>query len=235
MGLFKSGKESGGDDIKPNPDPTVYTNDAIERAAASQRDYINGKIESLNERLKGMDRATALVEITTNQVPELIKTDVGHLHEIVGIEITAIKDALAAAEVLRVEQKNDATTGLAAALSAQKELAAAENTSNKLAISKSEQATSETIKTNQDANNERFAQVIKSMDEAKLAISRLETSKQAVTADRTESRAQGNYTMAIVSSIIGVTLFVTGIIGTYVIAQDKPTTPAVVTVETPAK
>jgi len=207
--LGKSKEESG--ISKPNPDPTVYTNDAIERASESQRDYIDGSIRVLTERMNGMDERQQ-------------------------IRYVNVKELLAQAETLRVEQKNDATTGLAAALSAQKELAAAENTSNKLAIAKSEQGTTDTIKTNQEANNERFAQVIKSLDEVKLAVSRLETSKQAVVDDRSEHRSQGNYTMAIISSIIGIILFITGILGTYALAKDRnPTNTPVITVETPTK
>lgn len=194
-------------ETKPNPDPTVYTNDAIDRANKSQRDYINGEVKVLVQRLDDMDR---LGEERNKNVKEL----------------------LTQAETLRVEQKNDATTGLAAALSAQKELAAAENTSNKLAIAKSEQSTNETIKTNQEANNERFAQVIKSLDEVKLAVSRLETSKQAVSEDRTEKRAEGNYTMTIISSIIGIILFVLGIAGTYLVTKNDKA-PVVVTVTNP--
>jgi len=103
-----------------------------------------------------------------------------------------------------------------------------------LAIAKSEQGTTDTIKTNQEANNERFAQVIKSLDEVKLAVTRLETSKIAVSDDRSEHRSQGSYTMAIISSIIGVVLFITGILGTYALAKDRqPTEPAVVTITTP--
>lgn len=218
---------------KPNPDPTEYTNDAIDRAADSLRDYINGKIETLGERLRGMDRATSLLETTTSGIPDLIEKDVAHLHELVDVEIKAIKDALSVAEILRVEQKNDSTTGLAAALSAQKELAAAENTSNKLAISKSEQSTSETIKTNQDANNARIDALIKSLDENKLAVTRLETTKVAVSETRTEQRAQGNYSMTIMSSAIGVILFFTGIFGTYALTNDKPVPPTIVTVTQP--
>jgi LPS O-antigen subunit length determinant protein (WzzB/FepE family) len=207
-------------ETKPNPDPTVYTNDAIERASKALRDYLDGKIETLDQRLKGMDRATDLVETSTRGVPELIEKEVAHLHELVDVEIKAIKDSLSVAEILRVEQKNDSTTGLAAALSAQKELAAAENTSNKLAISKSETSTLETIKNNQDANNTQFGTVVKSIDELKLAVGRLETTKQAVADTKKEGRDQGNYTMAIISSIIGIVLFILGIFGTYLVTKN---------------
>jgi len=200
--------EEGVPELKPNPDPTVYTNDAIDRASAAQRDYIDGHVAVIDERINGVDERGK-------------------------IRHDGIKELLSQAETLRVEQKNDATTGLAAALSAQKELAAAENTSNKLAISKSEQSTSETIKTNQEANNERFSQVIKSLDEVKLAVSRLETSKQAVTETRTEHRAQGSYAMGIIASIIGMILFIMGILGTYAIAKDNPPPSEIVTITTP--
>ena len=221
-------------ETKPNPDPTVYTNDAIERSARAQMGYVNGKIETLIERLRGMDRATSLLETTTSGIPDLIREEVGHLHELVDVEIKAIKDSLSVAEILRVEQKNDSTTGLAAALSAQKELAAAENTSNKLAISKSETSTLETIKNNQDANSTQFGTVVKSIDELKLAVSRLETSKQAVSDTKTEQRAQGNYTMTILGSVIGLILFIVAILGTYAFTKDTPTpSPVIVTVTQP--
>ncbi len=221
-------------DVKPNPDPTIYTNEAIDRSSKSLKDWVEGEIKVLEERFAGVDQATKIREKTTDDFPSLIKKEVDHLHELVDVEIKAIKDSLSVAEILRVEQKNDSTTGLAAALSAQKELAAAENTSNKLAISKSETSTLETIKNNQDANNTQFGTVVKSIDELKLAVSRLETSKQAVSDTKIERRAEGNYTMAIISSGIGLVLFFTGIIGTYAITTNKQSdNPNIVTVTVP--
>jgi len=196
---------------KPSPDPTVATNDAVERAVRSERDYVDGEIGKIQVRLEGMDKATALRWPRVDNFGEEIKKEVAHLQDLMDEKINGIKDALAVAEILRVEQKNDSTTGLAAALSAQKELAAAENTSNKLAIAKSEQSTSETIKTNQVANKATTDALTKSLDEVKLSITRIEATKagvgeqkQAERGHQTDTRQGYGLALSVLGAVVAV-------------------------------
>ena len=44
----------------PNPDPTVATTDAVERAVAALRDFVIGQVSILEERLNGIDKATSV-------------------------------------------------------------------------------------------------------------------------------------------------------------------------------
>lgn len=126
-------------ETKPNPDPTVATNDAVERAMKSERDYVNGEIRALNARLDAADRATLLRLATMDAIPEMIGREVTHLRVLV-------EEQLAALAARTAEQKADTTKALTDALAAQKEAVANQTNSSEKSITKSETATTERIK-----------------------------------------------------------------------------------------
>lgn len=47
-------------EMVPIPDPTTMTTEQLMRALKSEREYTDGKIEVLQERLRGMDRAAEI-------------------------------------------------------------------------------------------------------------------------------------------------------------------------------
>lgn len=188
-------------ETKPNPDPTIATNEAVERAMKSERDYVDGQIEKLLERLHGMDTATRLLSETAKEMPNLIQKEVSHLDDLVGVKFGSIEDKLAVAEELRKEQKADSKTGLDAALAAQKEAAHEQNVSNTLAISKSEQATAETIKTNQELTKSTTDALTKTLDEVKTAITRLDATKAGNQEQKVAHNASVGQLLAIVGGV----------------------------------
>lgn len=126
-------------ETKPNPDPTVATNDAVARAVLAERDYVNGEIRALIARLDAADKATAIRLATIDNIPNLIIKEVTHLHIL-------IEEQLAALAARTAEQKADTTKALTDALAAQKEAVANQTNSSEKSITKSETATTERIK-----------------------------------------------------------------------------------------
>lgn len=133
-------------ETKPNPDPTVSTVDFVARSNRAERDYAEGKIETLRTRLDGRDEAVRVLSETVNRTPTLLQTAIGTLSQLTDEKFNAINDKLHTAEDLRLEQKQDSKIGLDAALASQKDAVSEQNKSNSLAINKSETATSENIK-----------------------------------------------------------------------------------------
>ena len=54
----------------------------IQREVGAERDYTNGQIEKLEERLDGIDKATELLSETVNRTPTEIQKQIGHLREL---------------------------------------------------------------------------------------------------------------------------------------------------------
>ena len=69
-------------DGKPNPDPTIATNEAVSRAMISERDYVDGQIAVLVERLNGIDTATTLRLRQFEDTPDQVDEKVQHLFEL---------------------------------------------------------------------------------------------------------------------------------------------------------
>src|SRR5665213_1648166 len=131
---------------KPNPDPTQATIDALDKAVAAERDYVDGRVDVIETRLDASDEAVKVLSDNVNRVPTALQEAIGNLSSLMSEKFHSINDKLSAAESLRIEQKGDSKTGLDAALAAQKEAAAAQDVNNQKAIDKSEKATAEIIK-----------------------------------------------------------------------------------------
>jgi hypothetical protein len=123
---------------RPVPDPTELTDRAIARLREEIRLYIDGQLETRDERLRGIDEAT-----------RLRLTQVTAVHDGVGSDIATAVAALEklmnekfdSNERLRVEQKKDTKDAVDAALNAAKEAVKEQTAASEKAINKSEQAT----------------------------------------------------------------------------------------------
>jgi hypothetical protein len=129
----------------PVPDPSERSSQEVRAASAAERDYTDGKVEALSERLAGMvavleerlagiDKATEVLNQTVNRVPTETQVAIGAVRELYDEKFNSVD------KQFRANQ-----TALDAALQAQKEAAGARDESNQKAIDKSEQSTSETI------------------------------------------------------------------------------------------
>ncbi len=127
------------------PDPTVLTIDAIYRAIRAERDYVDGQIQVLSERLRGIDKATEVLNETVNRTPTLLQKEISHVREVIDEKFRMVDIQFKERDTRSEREARDNKVAVDAAFAAQKEAAAKQNESNSLAISKSELATSETI------------------------------------------------------------------------------------------
>lgn len=137
----------------PNPDPTARTIETLQRDIGASREIVQGKLDgkfdTIETRLIGMDKAIELLQRATDRIPEHIKDEVAQLKELhqekfdsVGaqlvIQFAGIGTQFAERDK-RTEQLSLADkTAIAAALQAQKEAAGAQNESNAAANTKME-------------------------------------------------------------------------------------------------
>ena len=150
-------------DSKPSPDPTTATTAQLLRIAASERDFTIGKIEAINERLRGMDEATKVLNDTIHRVPtelqsaikqldslmveRFIAADSAHSHiiDVTSEKFNSVQKQFTERDERSVRESTANTVAVNAAFAAQKEAAAEQNKANTLSIDKSERATGESI------------------------------------------------------------------------------------------
>jgi uncharacterized protein YoxC len=130
---------------RPSPDPTVLTTEALLRAVAAERDYADGKIAVLEERLDAIDKATRLLNETVNRVPTDVQKEVAHLRGLFDEKFGSVAKQFEERDTRAERESRDNQIRVDAAFAAQKEAAAREGEANAKAIDKSETSTTETI------------------------------------------------------------------------------------------
>jgi hypothetical protein len=120
------------------PDPTVMVTEAIARAKDAERDYVNGKIEVITERLRGIDKATEVLHETVTRTPTEIQLAIGHLRELTDEKYHSTTLQFAERDIRTEQASKAAKEALDAALLAAKELVTAQNVANAAAAAKSE-------------------------------------------------------------------------------------------------
>jgi hypothetical protein len=135
---------SGGD-IRPIPDPTALTSAAVEQATEVAKDYTDGRIAVLLQRLDGIDRATELLNQTVTRVPTETQKEVGHLNGLMEVRFGSVQVQFAERDTRQERESRDNKIAVDAAFAAQKEIAAKQDESNARALEKSEKGTEKTI------------------------------------------------------------------------------------------
>ncbi len=135
---------------RPVPDPTVLTTEQLVRTVGAERDYVNGKVDVLKQRLDAMDVATRLLSETVNRVPTVVQTEIEHINGLTTEKFSSIDKQFKERDIRSEREARDNKVAVDAAFAAQKEAAAKQDEANAKAINKSELATTETIKTNAD-------------------------------------------------------------------------------------
>lgn len=127
------------------PDPSVLTSDSIYRSAKAERDYVNGQLDVLRQRLTGIDRATALLDEQVHRVPTETQQAVHHLRELIDEKFRSVGTQFVERDTRGEREARDNAIKVDAAFSAQKEAASEKDKANTLAIGKSEEGTKEKI------------------------------------------------------------------------------------------
>jgi len=188
-------------DSKPNPDPTIATNAAVERAVKAERDYVDGLMGRIEERFDGIDRATELRWPTVENFPNIVEDKVNQLKELVFEKFGSVQTQFKERDTRSERESRDNKVAVDAAFAAQKEAAAKQDEGNAKAIDKSERATAETIKTNQELSKSTTDALTKSLDELKLQFAAFVSSREGVKEQRTEQRAVTAGQLAIFGAI----------------------------------
>jgi len=201
-------QRSGGDGSRPVPDPTVLTTDAVNQAVVISKDYTDGKTAVIDERIRGIDKATELLNQEVNRVPSKLTQAIENVEKVMDTRFESISQQFKERDIRAEREARDNKVAVDAAFAAQKEAAAKQDEANAKAIDKSEKATAETIKTNQELSKATTDGLVKGLDEVKLAVTRLETSKLSARESTVDHRASTGavvaYIVAAVSTVSAV-------------------------------
>lgn len=197
---------------RPVPDPTVLTTEQLSRAVTAERDYVDGRIDVLVERLSGIDRATELLSATVNRVPTDVQKEVAHLKGLNDEKFNSIVIQFRERDVRSERENRDNKVAVDAAFAAQKESAAKQDESNAKAINKSELATTETInklselfKTTTDALSDKI-------DDIKERVGAIESRKEGSNESIQQHQAVTNLQLLTLGVFMTIVLIATGII-----------------------
>jgi hypothetical protein len=160
-------------------DPTELTMAALQREMATvqrelemrqemrQREHTSLR-ELIETRLDGMDRANTLLSETVNRTPTDVTQAVAHVQAIMDERFTSVGTQFKERDTRSEREARDNKLAVDAAFAAQEKQAVAQNEANTTAISKSETATAETIKTNQELSKSETAALAKSHNDTKI-------------------------------------------------------------------
>jgi hypothetical protein len=162
-------------DSRPVPDPTSATTTQLIRVAKSERDYTDGQIAVLQERLRGIDRATEVLDESVNRMPTALQEAIQHLRELDEEKFRSVSLQFAERDLRSERESRDNKVAVDAAFAAQKEAAAQAEISNAKAIDKSEAATSETIAKLNELFESNSRALTDKIDDVKLRLTQIES------------------------------------------------------------
>lgn len=193
---------------RPIPDPTELTDRAMARLERTLIAYIDGEIKALIARLDALDVAQATRQASILLVHDEIERRVDHLQELHQQKFDAIQRQLVERDGRVASEKKDAKLTTDAAFAAAKDRSDLLEKANREAIDKSERATNETIRTNQENSRASIGALSKGLDEVKDRVTRIESAKVG----GTENRSSIYATIGVVATIIFLVIAVFGFI-----------------------
>jgi hypothetical protein len=220
--------ERSASEIIPNPDPSVVTAAAIDRAIGNAILIVNARVDGMQKAVDvfqadltrvptAVDRAILglreliesniecvkedLLETRTNveRTQVTIKSEIGHLQALVFTEIKKLSEVSLErfnridTQFIERDKRTDQLsladkTAVAAALQAAKEAVGAQNTSNSIAIAKSESSTVESIRQLQTLFNSAIAAVNDKLNDTRSRLDRGDGSTSGSDRSRVEQR-----------------------------------------------
>lgn len=181
------GEERRTHDIRPIPDPTILTTEALNREIATLRESIEIWRDGFERLLLEKDghitstlqSETSRIDDKFEQVESEMRTRLSTLQEIIDSQLAKVSQRFELQEQQRIEQKNDTKAAVDAALTAQKEAVKEQTTASSLATQKSETATNKSLEQQATAAATEAAALRRSIDELKERIG--ETDRNART------------------------------------------------------
>ncbi|MEP7114559.1 MAG: hypothetical protein ABI862_14935 [Ilumatobacteraceae bacterium] len=212
-------------------DPTVATNEAVERAMISERDYVDGVVHALKERLDGMDKATMLRLALIDHMPAMIDEKIGHSVTLTTERFASVATQFKERDTRSERESRDNKVAVDAAFAAQKEAAAKQDEANQKSIDKSEKATNESINKLGAAGEAANRALGDKLDDIKDRLVRLEDRTTKIEATKVggqesiaENRAAANQLRNVIA--FGMSLILASIVIIGVIIAAKTGTPA---------
>jgi cation transport regulator ChaB len=207
---------------KPNPDPTLLTTQQLLREMALQRDVFESqikaitdasslRIEVLEQRLTGMDKAIDLVNAANRILPSQIDEKISAKYEIQNEKFSSVQQQFKERDTRTEQSSKDSKVAVDAALQAAKEAVGEQNKSSALAIAKSEAATTKQI----DQLQSLIAQGTKASDEkiadVKERLTRIEGMDTGKTKQVETSQSSTALIVFIIAGFVGLLIVAGGI------------------------
>lgn len=200
-------------------DPSELTDKAIAKLKEQVEQYINGKVDVLEQRLTGMDTAVQLAQRGVEKVPAQMDEKIGSSERVTTVKFDGVATQLRERDerTAREAELNKeavasafsaAKEAVAAALTAQKEAASETNKSNTLAISKSELASQETINKLEVLFRTTIDAVGDKVDDLKDRVGRIESIKQGGQEVRSNIGTGAGLVATVISIIIGLIVII---------------------------
>lgn len=198
--------------MRPNPDPTVRTNEAVKAAAEQQRRDLQSLREILEARLDAIDTATTLRLQGYDAQPASIERAVNHLEQLNNEKFSSIEQRFHERDIRLDQTAITSKQAIDAALLAAKELVGQQNTSNVEAAAKAERAftkqidqTSALISALEKGLTDRILELKERMD-------RGEGSVQGTSATQVQHRAATSIAWQIAAAVGGFAALALGIL-----------------------
>jgi hypothetical protein len=191
----------------PRPDPTQLTDAAIARLERSMTLWVEGQLAIRDERLRGIDTATNLRLTGMSGISGDVDSKVGRLEDVMAEKFSSVSQRFDERDTRSERESRDNKVAVDAAFAAQKEAAAKQDEANAKAIDKSERATAETIKTNQELNQAKTDALTSGLDDIKLELRGITANKLGQTEQRVVTTENRTSTYATIGVIISIVLF----------------------------
>jgi hypothetical protein len=195
------------------PDPSTLTTQQLMRSIQAERDYVNGQVAVLMERLTGIDKATELRLQGITDIPIQIAEKVDHLAALMNERFNSVEKQFDERDTRSERESKDNKVAVDAAFAAQKEAASEQNKSNTLAIDKSERATAETLNKQADLFKSTTDALADKIDDLKDNTARQLADLKESRAANTGGTAGSKATIAYIIAAIGAVSGLIGIIG----------------------
>jgi hypothetical protein len=194
-------------DRRPVPDPTVLTTEALVRAVGAERDYVDGRIDVLIERLDAIDTATKLLNETVNRVPTDVQREVLHLRELTEEKLASVDKQFLERDTRSERESRDNKVAVDAAFAAQKEAAATQDSNNQKMYDKSEKSTEDKISKLAELFKTTTDSLAAKIDDLKERISETDKKANGLSQQKvgaTDTRAFAFAALAAVVGVIGI-------------------------------